>query len=228
MNESSLRAPKDSPPFLTLNQVSLKRGSFSLSRLSFSAESGEIILILGYNGAGKTTFLRMLAGLLEPSAGRIERNHRGVSLVSHEPMSYGGFTVEENLSFLCALESRPAPRELIRSWGLEPYRSTRTSLLSRGLAIRLSLVRALSSPSELLLFDEPTSNLDDVTAGRFLESITALTAAGRTAIIATHDLNRLRAIATRIMVLGEGSILCDSHEAGGLDEALNRYHQSNR
>lgn len=228
MTDSTSSAAEEIAPLITLNRVTLSRGSFSLGEINLSCGPGEVILLVGHNGAGKTTFLRMLAGLLDPQRGCIKRHHRGISLVSHEPMSYGGLTVEENLSFFCALESRPIPDDLIRLWGLLPYLSKKTSLLSRGLTVRLSLVRALSSSAELLLFDEPTSNLDDSTARCYLEAITSLKAAGRTAIIATHDLNRLLPKASRMLVLGEGSILFDSHEAGGFDEALNRYHQSNR
>lgn len=231
---SVVAVKSDSPPItpqeclVHAKEISLRLGSFFLSQVSFAGHPKEIILVLGQNGAGKSSLLRVLAGLLEPQSGTIFRRHQGLALVSHEAMMYGGLTVQQNLSLFCALDGQVIPLESLKRWGLSSHLSTRTSLLSRGLTTRLSLLRALNSPAELLLFDEPTSNLDDSSTEIFNESITQRITDGRLAIIATHDVSRLLSVATRIIVIGRGTIVADSGRTGSMSDALNEYHRLNR
>jgi ABC-type multidrug transport system ATPase subunit len=143
-------------------------------------------------------------------------------------MMYGGLTTQQNLELLCSLNGQALPQESISKWGLSEHLHTRTSLLSRGLTTRLSLVRALTSQAQLLLFDEPTSNLDDSSTNLFIDTVSAKVTERCVAIIATHDISRLLPVASRVLVLGRGTIVADSGSGGDISEALDIYHRLNR
>jgi len=228
MDKNSSALNTEDTFLIRADRLSLRRGSFALSEVSLIGEPHEIILLLGQNGAGKSSLLRILAGLLEPQSGTIIRHHRGTSLVSHDSMMYGGLTTQQNLELLCSLNGQALPQESISKWGLSEHLHTRTSLLSRGLTTRLSLVRALTSQAQLLLFDEPTSNLDDSSTNLFIDTVSAKVTERCVAIIATHDISRLLPVASRVLVLGRGTIVADSGSGGDISEALDIYHRLNR
>jgi len=180
-----------------------------LRGVSLELPRGEIVALLGANGAGKTTLLRILATLLKPHAGRARVLGRDlpadgwavrgrIGLVAHEPLLYRDLTGRENLRFHARLHDVPAARaeELLGAVGMarrgdEPVRS-----LSRGMAQRLAICRALLHEPELLLLDGPLANLDPGAAG----AVAPLIGRGHARVLISHDVEQ--GLAEADLVLG--------------------------
>lgn len=204
-----------------------------------SLADGEVLAVLGPNGAGKSTLLLMIAGLLQPDAGRIElggavltdtdagtfvpAHARGVAMLSQQAMLFPHLSVAANVGYAprCRGLSRRAARAAARHWleavGAADLAERKPAELSGGQAQRVALARALAAEPRLLLLDEPMAALD-VTAApamrRLLRDV--LRGTGRTAIIVTHDLLDALAIANSVIVVDRGRIA----ECGPVREVL--------
>ncbi len=197
----------------------------ALDDVSFVVPRGEVVALLGHNGAGKTTLLRVLNGLLRPTAGHVRtlgldptadgqqvRSRTGV--LTEYPALDDFLTVRENLEAYGAmygvapeLVTERGPR-LLEALGLEDRTHTATRDLSAGLKQRAALARAMLHEPELLLLDEPTSNLDPLAARRVRELVaTQSRENGTTVLVSTHNLAEASAIADRIVVLQRGRVL---------------------
>jgi ABC-type multidrug transport system ATPase subunit len=189
----------------------------ALAGVDLSLDRGESLLVLGPNGAGKTTLLRVLATLLRPSAG--EARVLGANLPSeawqvrgrigflgHEPLLYRDLSGQENLRFharLHGLRGDAAEARidaLLATVGMERRGADRVAELSAGMRQRLAVCRCVLHEPELLLLDEPDSNLD--AEGRELVGELVGPAKGRTRVVVTHDPERALAEADRVVVLG--------------------------
>ena len=164
------------------------------------------LLVTGPNGSGKTTLLRLCAGLAAPSAGELEVNaERGdVGFVGHDPLVYRELTALENLDLFGRLYRVQERRErigmLLERFGLWDARNERVATLSRGMAQRLALCRALLHEPELLILDEPYSALDAEGAELLDRELSELRPAA-TFLVATHDPARLDALASGRLAL---------------------------
>ena len=220
----------DAAHLLRFTNVAKRFGAqVALRSVDCSFSAGEIVLLLGANGAGKSTLLKLGAGLLRADAGSIEKSVERPGYVGHDPMLYAELTVEENLNFFSALYPNEShPSHLLSAWGLASQRNKKISELSRGMQLRTSLVRTLLSDPALLLLDEPTSALDDEGVELLSSTIRAcanIEGRAGTVIIATHDVERLRRIATRIVLLTQGKVEKDSKSC---EEVISVYRQRNR
>ncbi len=160
------------PPIAQLTGVSKLFGTFAaLRQVSVSFEVGRCYVLLGENGAGKSTLLRVLAGLLRPSFGTVRvfdqeqpEDHRDrIGYMSHAPMMYDELSGVENLRYFASLyRERPCltPEEALRAVGLDPELERTFGQYSQGMRQRASLARVLVAQPELLLLDEPFSNMD--------------------------------------------------------------------
>lgn len=140
--------------------------------LDFVVEAGEALLVRGDNGVGKTTLLRILAGLLRADAGTLdvsghtacrESRARAIAYLGHLPAFKADLSALENLEFLCALHGQRTGRDLeqaMQQVGLAGYEDSLARTLSAGQKKRLSLARMWLSPAPLWLLDEPYANLD--------------------------------------------------------------------
>jgi heme exporter protein A len=170
----------------------------ALSGVSLSLAEGQTLVVFGPNGAGKTTLLRVLATLLRPHAGSVHvlgsslPNEawavRGrVGLLGHEPLLYRELTARENLRFHARLHGVGDERvgELLESVAMAARASEPLRTLSRGMVQRVAVARAVLHDPELLLLDEPHSNLDPAA----IELVAPLIGAtsGRTRVICSHD-----------------------------------------
>jgi heme exporter protein A len=189
----------------------------ALHPLDLELAPGATLALLGPNGAGKSTLLRLLAGLARPSAGTIElggaattraARRRGVGLVGHATFLTPTLTTRENLLLAARLFGLPDPAgraaRALADEELEAVAERRAGALSRGLAQRAAIARALLHDPELVLLDEPFTGLDARAAERLSARLEEEKRAGRTLVVATHDLARVAGLADGALVLARG------------------------
>jgi len=182
------------------DKVVLRGLDFELPRRGF-------LVVTGPNGAGKSTVLRLMTGLLAPTAGELEVElDRGrLGYLGHEPLVYRELTAIENLELFGRLyrvvERRERIGMLLERYGLWEARHERVSAFSRGMQQRLALCRTFLHEPELLVLDEPYAGLD-ADAARLLDALMAESAGDRTLVVATHAPDRVRPLATQELVLG--------------------------
>jgi ABC-type multidrug transport system ATPase subunit len=179
-------ATESSPtPAARLDSVSKLYGSFAaLRKVSVEFAVGSSTVILGDNGAGKSTLLRMLAGLISPSRGTVQVfeqeprfQRRRVAYMSHDAMLYDELSAIENLQYFASLQRTSrivcscaaSPEMALRAVGLDPALTRPVGQYSQGMRQRASLARVLQTDPELLLLDEPFSNLDVESAQHMVE-----------------------------------------------------------
>lgn len=200
-----------------LKTISKLYGTFAaLRKVSLTLEAGRCYVLLGENGAGKSTLLRILAGLLRPSYGTVTvlgtepheaRDHIGY--MSHAPMLYDEYTAVENLRYFADLyrtQTCLAPETVLRSVGLDPSLKRPVGQYSQGMRQRASLARVLLSQPELLLLDEPFSNMDIGSAHQMLDLLARIKAENRTIVLTTHQRELAEPLADSLITLTAGSI----------------------
>jgi ABC-type multidrug transport system ATPase subunit len=191
----------------------------ALDGVGFELPAGESLVVLGPNGAGKTTLLRILATLLRPGAGEARvlgarlpgeawKARGRVGFLGHEPLLYRDLSGRENLRFhgrLHGLRGEEAEARiggLLTAVGMERRADDRVAGLSAGMRQRLAICRCVLHEPELLLLDEPDSNLD--AEGRELARELIGPAGGRTRVVVTHDPDRALPEADQVLRLGAG------------------------
>ena len=205
------------PAVATVQDVSKLYGRFAaLRHVSATFESGRCYLLLGENGAGKSTLLRVLAGLLRPTLGAVRvldrpaAEARGrIGYMSHAAMLYDELTARENLEYTARLytgQTCLSPDEALRLVGLDPALVRPVAQYSQGMRQRTSLARVLVSQPELLLLDEPFSNMDRVSAERMLALLTKLRGDGRTIVLTTHQRELAEPMADVVLMMQHGAL----------------------
>jgi ABC-type multidrug transport system ATPase subunit len=220
------------PVCARLDQVSKLFGSFAaLRQVSVDLEPGRCYVLIGENGAGKSTLLRILAGLLRPSFGTVKvfgglEPHDArdrIGYMSHAPMLYDELTAQENLSYFASLyPGRPCltPAEVLRQVGLDPELTRTFGQYSQGMRQRTSLARVLLPVPELLLLDEPFSNMDVESAHQMVELLAGFRQGNRTIVITTHQRELAAPIADWVLALRAGRVA--SFEPGSPTIGLHR------
>ncbi len=212
---------------LELKQVSFAYGqSLVLKNISCAFGPSETVLILGANGAGKTTFLKACAGLLRVS-GTISQSANSAYL-GHLPGLYGNLSVLENLKFFAALAGKKVDfKYYLDLFDLDKYQHRPVAELSRGLQRKLGLTRALLAETETLLLDEPSSYLDHKGIEQLMQELKRrqLTGQLKLLICATHDLEHFKSSASRALLFQDGQLLLDSPAVA---DVLLKYQQENR
>jgi len=189
----------------------------ALRDVSLTALAGHTLALLGPNGAGKSTVLRIASGLTRPTRGtvEVEGHHPGrdgirrlIGFAGHRTFLYGALTAEENLRFYADLYGIPAAGvdAALERFALTAVRRRRAGELSRGLAQRLSLARALLHDPRIVLLDEPFTGLDASTAEALGAAIRRLREDGRTVVLATHEWDAAREVADEAVVLLGGRV----------------------
>ena len=205
-------------PLARLESVSRLFGSFAaLRQVTLDLAPAQCYVLLGENGAGKSTLLRILAGLLHPSQGKVTvfenldphtACHR-IGYMSHAPMLYDELTGIENLSYFRSLYQGNeclTPQSALEQVGLDPALQRTIGQYSQGMKQRASLARVLLSQPELLLLDEPFSNMDVESVAQMVQLLAKFRSANRTILITTHQRDLAAPIADQIITLKAGRL----------------------
>jgi heme ABC exporter ATP-binding subunit CcmA len=211
----------------TVQDVSKLYGRFAaLRHVSATLEAGRCYLLLGENGAGKSTLLRVLAGLLRPTLGTVRVlgrpavEARGrIGYMSHAAMLYDELTARENLEYTARLymgqqadQTCISADTALRMVGLDPALERPVAQYSQGMRQRTSLARVLVPQPELLLLDEPFSNMDRASAERMLTLLTELRGAGRTIVLTTHQRELAEPMADVVLMMESGALRTSVHD----------------
>ncbi len=221
------------PPVVELTDVRLSFGDNEiLSGVNLRVEDGERLVVLGGSGGGKSTILRLILGMLQPSGGSIKfRGHeiprlgrRRLNLVRQRMgMVYqysalvSSMTVRDNLALPLEELTRKKRSEIdelllknLKRVGMDEHLDKLPSELSGGMRKRVSLARALMTEPELLLYDEPSAGLDPIMSTVIDDLMISVSEhTGAASVIVTHELDSAFKVATRIAMLYEGVIIAD-------------------
>jgi ABC-2 type transport system ATP-binding protein len=227
------------------NWMGRERGgeTVALENLSFSVASGQVLVLLGPNGSGKTTALKLISTILLPDAGSVwvdgcdtvksagrVRQQVGIA-VATERSFFPRLSARENLDFFATLDEVP-PRDrpgridsVLRETGLEEQADTLVMKFSSGMYQRLGIARALVKRPGVLLLDEPTRSLDAGTTAHFWTTVRALTRQRTTILLATHNFAEAAAVGDRLLLLHRGQLLADRPVPSGESaEALRSFY----
>jgi ABC-type multidrug transport system ATPase subunit len=191
----------------------------ALDRVSLDAADGEVTVVVGGDGAGKTTVLRVLAGVVTPDAGKVRRpDVRRIGYLASTSGTYPDLSVEENLVF-AATAYRVPPGEIedrvgeyLDRTGLASARDKLGSQLSGGMRQKLGVIRAMIHRPRLLVLDEPTTGIDPVSRADLWWLIAQAAADGTAVVLATTYLDEADR-ASRLLVLDEGRALAQGTPA---------------
>ncbi|XGI83584.1 ATP-binding cassette domain-containing protein [Halorutilales archaeon Cl-col2-1] len=208
-------------------------GFVAVDGISFSVDDGEIFGIIGPNGAGKTTTLKMVSGLVEPTAGSARvagydsesldmRYHLGY-LPEESPL-YEDMTAVSYLKFFADLYDVPSHvaeeriHETLDRLDLE-HRDRKIGDMSKGMKRKVAITRSLVNDPDVLIYDEPASGLDPLTTNYIIEFMRDLRDEGMTMIFSAHNLFHVEEICDRVVILNEGDVVA----RGTLDEIRDDY-----
>ncbi len=210
-------------------------GQRVIDGLSFAVNQGEIVGLLGPNGSGKTTTIRLLNGVISPDSGKIrisgmdpqtggDEIRRRSGVMTESAGLYRNLTGKENLEFFARLygveKPNPRIRELLSDFGLEEHRSKKVGAYSTGMKKRLGIAKALLHSPALLFLDEPTTGLDPEGTRDLTRYITDLNRKYQVTIfICTHLLRQVEDVCRRFVFIAAGWVL----DQGTLPEIENKY-----
>jgi ABC-2 type transport system ATP-binding protein len=217
--------------------------TIALKNVAFAAASAEVLVLLGPNGSGKTTTLKLISTMLLPDAGSVcvggfdtqrdagtVRRQVGIA-VAAERSFFPRLSARENLEFFGALdevprnERRQRINQVLGDTGLDEQADTLVMKFSSGMYQRLGIARALVKRPSVLLLDEPTRSLDAATTAHFWATIRGLAAQQTTILLATHNFAEAAAVADRLLLLHRGELLANRAIGDGESaEALRSFY----
>jgi ABC-2 type transport system ATP-binding protein len=211
-----------SEPAIRFDRVTKRYGAvMALQSLSLDVQAGEMFGLIGPDGAGKTTSIRLMGGLLRPDEGRVAvlgrdpvAEHRAITgaigYLSQRFSLYGDLTIDENIAFFAEIHGvkrfEAARDRLLEMTQLTPFRARRADRLSGGMKQKLALACTLVHEPRVLLLDEPTTGVDPVSRREFWKLLSEFLARGLTILMATPYLDEAERCA-RVALLHEGRLL---------------------
>lgn len=227
-----------SAPLIRLQGITKRYGPVrALRGIDLDMERGESVALLGPNAAGKSTLLRIVAGLARPTSGELLLDglpaeaqgsawRARLGHLSHHLMLHEALTTRENLVFAARMHGlaqfRARADQLLRSLDLLERADEPVRQLSRGLAQRAAIARALLHDPEIVLLDEPFTGLDHASAAALMTLLLSLRRRGKLIVLVTHDMPRVPGLATRIVSLKQGRVAADLPAEGVDTLALER------
>jgi ABC-2 type transport system ATP-binding protein len=215
-------------PMLELRNVTKRyRGIPAVENVSFQLTMGEVTGYLGPNGSGKSTTVKMITGMIEPSQGSVLFRGRSIhddlvqyraalGYVPEEAHIYTHLSALEYLQLVGRLRGMKEKlialkaNTMLRLFALESWRYSPISLYSKGMKQRVLIAAALMHDPQLLIFDEPLSGLDVVTARLFKDLLAALAADGKAVLYISHVLEVVEQVCSRVIVISQGHILANA------------------
>ncbi len=200
-------------PTLSIRSLSFTRGTRSILQcVNLEARAGEIVALMGLSGSGKTTILRIIAGLDTPDAGEVTAAKAGMVFQSHYLFEH--LSAIDNVTLapihvhrVAAGTARERAQALLDQLGVGHRAGALPRELSGGEAQRVAIARALAVDPPLLLLDEPTASLDPARKNDLGDALRALAATGRALVMTSHDDEFVRTHATRVVVLANGAVV---------------------
>ena len=201
-----------------------------VDKLNLHISQGEIVGIIGHNGAGKSTTLKMIAGLIEPTSGGIKvmgrdiqkedvKIKKHIGYLPEESPLYEAMTAQQYLLFFSELYQMPRQKaltridQLLNSLGL-PEKNKLTGEFSKGMKRKTAIARTLLHDPDLLILDEPNSGLDPLTSFFIINYLKSLRKEGKTIILSAHNLFHVETICDRVGIIKNGKLLVfDTMEA---------------
>ncbi len=220
---SQIQSP-GSPPAVVVNNLVKQFGRFAALRgISAEFPAGRLYAIIGGNGAGKTTLLRTLAGLARPTRGTISilgtknlySTRRHIGYMAHPSLLYDDLSGMENLRYfakLYGIEDSQRCTETICKVNLDPALARPIAQYSQGMRQRMSLARALLNDPQILLLDEPFSNVDAHSANLMVNLLSTLRNHGTTLFLVTHQGALLNGVADEFVAMEAGRIISRTRE----------------
>ena len=214
------REPGKLQPAIVLTRIAKVFGRFAALRdITAEFHGAKLYVIIGENGAGKSSLLRIIAGLSPPTAGTIEiagstgdlpSVSRQIGYMGHASLLYEEMTGGENLAYFAALygiSGRGVCDAAMSSVGLDPRLALPVRNYSQGMRQRLSLARATVNDPQILLLDEPFSNVDPDSSAQITRRLQKLAAEGKIVIVVTHQPALLAAVADEFLTISAGRIV---------------------
>ncbi|GER83911.1 multidrug ABC transporter ATP-binding protein [Thermogemmatispora aurantia] len=208
---------------IEFQHITKRYGTFvALNDVSFTVTAGEVTALVGHNGSGKTTCLRLMVGLIAPDGGNVSllgltpqrqglQVRRRVSYLSDAPFATPHLTGLEHLQFHADVYRQPQAieraRELAERYRLDHVLDQPIRSYSRGMLQRLALIRALMIDAAVLLLDEPFNALDPLALALLVEDLKRRAAQGRCVLVSSHLLNMLKDLAEKVLVLRRGQLV---------------------
>jgi ABC-2 type transport system ATP-binding protein len=203
------------------------RGLPAISDVSFAVRTGEIVGFLGPNGAGKSTTVKIITGLLRPNDGRVLFEGRDIhddqvgwraqlGYIPEEAHLYAWMSAMEYLQLVGRLRGmregliREKAEAMLRLLGLESWRFSPMTVYSKGMRQRVLMAAALLHDPVMLVFDEPLSGLDVLSARLFRDLLHELAAAGKAVLYISHVLEIVEQMCGRVIVIAQGKIVADA------------------
>ncbi|MGG4548626.1 ABC transporter ATP-binding protein [Rossellomorea marisflavi] len=203
--------------------------------IDLTVEKGEIFGFLGRNGAGKSTFINMLTGIVIPTSGSYsllgeEENHNAIKhkigVMPDYSTFYQSMTALKHLQFLAGVSGKKVSKEtcmsVLAAVGLEGHEHKKTSKFSFGMKKKLGVAQAIIHDPELIFLDEPTSGMDAESVLQIQHLIRSLQKQGKTIFMTSHNLDEVEKICNRLAIMKEGRII-----KSGTMEELRAFYRSN-
>ena len=204
--------------------------------VSFAVKKGITFGLLGTNGAGKTTIIKILTGQLLKTSGEvfvcgmdpaksIKELSRRIGIVTDNVSLYVDETVTKNLTFFSKLYGVKSNRvyEVIDIFGLSDFKNVKIKKLSKGYKQRVLIARSVLHDPELIIMDEPTSGLDTNIAHELRKIIKKLEEQGKTILLTTHDMDEAEELCKEILIIKDGNVVVDSSLADLQNSAVEKY-----
>jgi sodium transport system ATP-binding protein len=199
---------------------------YAVNDLSFTANKGEIVVLLGVNGAGKTTCMRMLSTVLQPTSGTAimegfdlknnpQKVRANLGFLSGDTGLYSRLTAREVITYFARLydvenaKIKSRITELAELLDMHDFLDKKIDLLSTGMKQKVSIARSIIHDPPVMIFDEPTAGLDILTAKNIVSFIHKCKTDGKCVLFSTHIMREAERIADRIVIIHEGKILAE-------------------